>query len=146
MPVISRSALVMYSAEEMYDLINDVNSYPSFVPDCSDSKILNQNDTTMTASLLVAKGGLQKWFTTQNTLIKNESVKLTLVDGPFKYLVGEWRLSPLSEDACKISFELDYEFSNKVLALAFGRVFSHLTNNIVQAFTLRAKEVYAKHV
>ena len=146
MPVISRSALVMYSAEEMYDLINDVNSYPSFVPDCSDSKILNQNDTTMTASLLVAKGGLQKWFTTQNTLIKNESVKLTLVDGPFKYLTGEWRLSSLSDNACKISFELDYEFSNKVLALAFGRVFSHLTNNIVQAFTLRAKEVYASHV
>ena len=146
MPVISRSALVMYSAEEMYALINDVNSYPSFVPDCSDSKILNQNDTTMTASLLVAKGGLQKWFTTQNTLIKNESVKLTLVDGPFKYLTGEWRLSSLSDNACKISFELDYEFSNKVLALAFGRVFSHLTNNIVQAFTLRAKEVYASHV
>lgn len=146
MPTISRSALVMHSAAEMYSLINDVNNYPLFVPDCGDSKIISQTDTSMTAALLVAKGGIKKWFTTENTLIKNEKVILSLVDGPFKYLTGEWHLSPLSDDACKIHFELDYEFSNKVLALAFGRVFTHLTNNIVQAFTLRAKEVYASHV
>ncbi len=71
---------------------------------------------------------------------------MSLVDGPFKYLTGEWVLTPLSDEACKIHFELDYEFSNKVLALAFGRVFTHLINNIVQAFTMRAKEVYAADV
>ena len=96
----------------------------------------------MTASILVSKGGIKKWFTTENILVKNEKVLLSLVDGPFKYLKGEWLLTPLSEDACKIHFELDYEFSNKMLALAFGRVFTHLTNNIVQAFTTRANKVY----
>ena len=146
MPTISRSALVMHSVEDMYNLINDVQNYPLFVPDCGDSKIIASSDNSMTASLLVAKGGLKKWFTTNNTLKKNETVTLSLVDGPFKYLTGEWRLTPLSEDACKIHFELDYEFSNKIIALAFGHVFTHLTHNIVQAFTLRAKEVYADHV
>lgn len=144
MPTISRSALVMYSAEEMYALINDVDSYPQFVPDCGDSKIIEATENSMTASLLVAKGAIKKWFTTENTLVENKSVKLTLVDGPFKYLTGEWQISALSEEACKIQFELDYEFSNKVLSLAFGGVFSHLTNNIVQAFTQRAKDVYSK--
>jgi ribosome-associated toxin RatA of RatAB toxin-antitoxin module len=136
----------MYSAEQMYQLINDVLAYPSFLPDCSDSKIISQTENSVTAALLVSKGGLRKWFTTQNTLISNEEVQLTLVDGPFKKLKGSWKFTPLSEDACKVSLELDYEFANKMFDIAFGRVFNHLTNNMVQAFTQRAKEVYGVNV
>ncbi len=145
MPVISRSALVMHSVEEMYCLINDVNNYSKFLPDCSDSKIIEQDESSMTAALLVSKGGLKKWFTTENTLIKNKEVVMNLVDGPFKKLSGGWLLTPLSEEACKIELNLDYEFSSKMFDLAFGRVFNHLANNMVQAFTNRAKEVYASH-
>lgn len=143
MPKISRNALVMFSAKQMFSLINDVDKYVEFLPDCGGSKTLKQDETSMTASILVAKGGIKKWFTTENTLVGNEKVILSLVDGPFKYLTGEWRLEPLSEDACKIYFDLDYEFSNKLLSFAFGRVFTNLVNNIVQAFILRAKEVYS---
>jgi len=146
MPIINRSALVMHSVEEMYVLINDVLSYPKFLPDCSDSKIISQSENKMVASLLVAKGGMRKWFTTENTLIPNEKVIMKLLDGPFKKLEGNWLLTALSDDACKISLELDYEFSNKMFALAFGRVFNHLANNMVQAFTARANEVYKNNV
>ncbi|TWX66108.1 SRPBCC family protein [Colwellia sp. C1TZA3] len=142
MPNISRSALVMYSVEDMYYLINDVIAYPKFLPNCSDSKIIAQDEHNMTAAILVSKGGLKKWFTTQNVLISNQEVKLSLVDGPFKHLVGGWQLKALSDDACKIELTLDYEFSNKMFNLAFGRVFNNLANNMVQAFTQRAKEVY----
>ncbi|ASP48597.1 SRPBCC family protein [Cognaticolwellia beringensis] len=142
MPNISRSALVMHSVDDMYNLINDVLAYPKFLPDCSDSKIIAQDDMGMTAALLVSKGGLKKWFTTQNVLISNQEIKMSLVDGPFKYLVGGWKLKALSDDACKIELTLDYEFSNKMFDLAFGRVFNNLANNMVQAFTQRAKEVY----
>ena len=142
MPIISRSALVMHSVEEMYQLINDITAYPSFIPDCGDSKIISHEGDTITAALLVSKGGLKKWFTTKNTLVDNHQVILNLVDGPFKKLTGSWTLKALSDEACKISLDLDYEFSNKVFDLAFGRVFNHLTNNMVQAFTQRAKEVY----
>ena len=76
MPTISRSALVMHSVEEMYHLINDVLSYPQFLPDCSDSKIIAQDDTSMTAALLVSKGGIKKWFTTKNTLLSNQEVNM----------------------------------------------------------------------
>ena len=146
MPTISRSALVMHSAKEMYQLINDVLSYPQFLPDCGDSKVISQSDTAMTAAILIKKGGISKWFTTENTLIENEQVILNLVDGPFKSLKGSWLFTPLSDKACKIHFELEYEFSNTLLALTLGSVFTHLTNNIVQAFTKRAKEVYVSHV
>ena len=142
MPAINRSALVMYSVEQMYQLINDVLAYPSFLPDCCDSRIVSQDEHSVTASLLVSKGGIKKWFTTKNTLVSNQEVQLALVDGPFKKLLGCWQLTPLSDEACKVSLSLEYEFSNKMLDIAFGRVFNHLTNNMVQAFTLRAKEVY----
>jgi len=146
MPTISRSALVMHNVEQMYSLINDVLAYPQFLPDCNDSKIVSCSENEMTASLLVAKGGVSKWFTTKNTLELNKTIKMDLLDGPFKKLTGSWLLTPLSEEACKISLDLDYEFSNKMFALAFGRVFNHLANNMVQAFTSRAKEVYTNNV
>lgn len=142
MPSISRSALVMYSVEQIYDLINDVVSYPQFLPDCIDSKVVSQSDDSMTASLLVSKGGMKKWFTTENTLLSNSQVLMSLVDGPFKNLTGGWQLTALSDDACKIELSLEYEFSSKLFDLAFGRVFNQLANNMVQAFTSRAKEVY----
>ncbi len=142
MPSINRSALVMYSVEEMFQLINDVHAYPQFLPDCSDSKITSEDEDSVIASLKISKGGLKKWFTTKNTLISNNQVKLELVDGPFNKLHGCWQLTELSEEACKVSLELEYEFSNKMFDLAFGRLFNHFTNHMVQAFTQRAKEVY----
>tara|TARA_R110000787_G_scaffold201807_1_gene312557 strand:+ start:614 stop:1015 length:402 start_codon:yes stop_codon:yes gene_type:complete len=132
----------MHSVEDMYHLINDVLAYPEFLPECSDSKIIAQDDHAMTAAILVSKGGLKKWFTTENILISNQEIKMNLVDGPFKQLVGGWQLKALSDDACKIELTLDYEFSNKMFDLAFGRVFNNLANNMVQAFTQRAKAVY----
>ena len=79
-------------------------------------------------------------------LVNNQQVELNLVDGPFKKLVGSWQLTALSDEACKVNLELEYEFSSKVFDLAFGRVFNHLVNNMVQAFTNRAKEVYGNNV
>jgi len=146
MPTISRSALVMFSVDQMYQLINDVLAYPKFIPDCGDSKIISQNENVMTAALLVSKGGLKKWFTTENTMVSNKEVQMSLVDGPFKQLVGSWQLTELSEEACKISLDLEYEFSSKVFDLAFGRVFNGIANNMVQAFTQRAKVVYGAQV
>ena len=146
MPSISRNALVMFSVEQMYQLINDVRAYPEFIPDCGGSKVIAEDEVEVTASLLVAKGGLKKWFTTKNTLVANKEVKMSLVDGPFKQLVGSWQLTKLSEEACKISLHLEYEFSSKVFDLAFGRVFNGIANNMVQAFTQRAKEVYGAQV
>jgi len=142
MPTISRSVLVMHSVEQMYQLINDIVAYPTFLPDCNGSKIIAQDEQTVTAALLVSKGGLSKWFTTKNTMVSNEKIKLSLVDGPFNKLEGYWLLTPLSEDACKVSLELEYEFSNKLVSLAFGKVFSHFSNSLVQVFTQRAKQVY----
>ena len=142
MPTISRSALVMYNVDQMHALINDIISYPKFLPECGDSKIISEDDNSVTASLLVSKAGFKKWFTTKNTFISNQKIQLNLVEGPFNKLVGFWQLTPLSDEACKVSLELEYEFSSRALDLAFGKIFDSLTNSMVQSFTQRAKVVY----
>jgi ribosome-associated toxin RatA of RatAB toxin-antitoxin module len=96
----------------------------------------------MKASLLVAKAGIKQWFTTQNTLVKNRSITLLLLDGPFKSLEGTWQFIPLDASACKIEFDLRFEFDNKLAKMAFGKIFTSLTSNMVNAFTRRAREVY----
>ncbi|AXF63643.1 type II toxin-antitoxin system RatA family toxin [Leclercia sp. W17] len=143
MPQISRTALVPYSVEQMYQLVNDVQSYPQFIPGCTGSRVLESGPTQMTAAVDVSKAGISKTFTTRNTLTNNQSILMHLVDGPFKKLMGGWKFVPLSADACRIEFHLDFEFTNALIELAFGRIFKELAANMVQAFTVRAKEVYS---
>lgn len=144
MAQVNRSALVMFSAEQMYDLVNDVAAYPQFLPGCVGSEVITLQDNVMTASVEVAKAGIRKTFTTTNTLFSNERIDMALLDGPFKSLQGGWQFVALDEKACKIVLALDFEFSSKLVELAFGKVFKELVNNMVKAFTERAKVVYGQ--
>ena len=145
MPQVSRAALVPFSAKQMYDLVNDVVSYPQFLPGCSGSKIIEQAESSMVASVDVAKAGIKKTFTTKNTLIDAQLIGMNLVDGPFKSLTGGWHFTALDETACKVELKLDFEFTNALVAMAFGKVFQELTNNMVNSFTQRAKQVYVNN-
>lgn len=142
MAVVNRSALVMFSAAQMYDLVNDVSAYPKFLPGCVGSRIVSVDGNKMVASVDVAKAGITKTFTTKNTLTVNERVDMCLVDGPFKKLEGGWTFLALDETACKVQLDLEFEFSNKLAEMAFGKVFKELAANMVSAFTQRAKVVY----
>ena len=132
MPQISRTALVPYSAEQMYQLVNDVQSYPQFLLGCTGSRLLESTPGQMTAAVDVSKAGISKTFTTRNQLTSNQSILMNLVDGPFKKLIGGWKFTPLSQEACRIEFHLDFEFTNKLIELAFGRVFKELAANMVR--------------
>lgn len=142
MPQISRSVLVRFSAMQMYDIVNDVESYNQFLPGCTSGKVLEFDGKTMLASVGVAKGGICKTFTTRNQVIPGKQIELQLEQGPFKYLVGSWRFIALTDDACKVEFELDFEFSNPLVDLAFGKIFKQLMNSMASAFTDRAKLIY----
>ncbi|PMH37533.1 ubiquinone-binding protein [Vibrio sp. 10N.286.49.B3] len=142
MPQVSRSALVSFSAGQMYDLVNDVARYPEFLPGCSGSRILESSPTVMVASVDVSKAGISKTFTTSNQLDTENAILMQLVDGPFKTLQGGWFFTPLDDYACKVELKLDFEFSSKMIEMAFGKIFNELTSNMVNAFTQRAKQVY----
>ncbi|WP_029687049.1 type II toxin-antitoxin system RatA family toxin [Tatumella saanichensis] len=143
MAQISRSALVPFSAEKMYQLVNDVDAYSKFLPGCTGSRIVESSENQMTASVDVSKAGISKTFTTRNTLTNNQRIHMQLVEGPFRKLSGGWQFVALGDDACKVELSLDFEFTNMLVEMAFGRVFKELANNMVQAFTTRAREVYS---
>jgi ribosome-associated toxin RatA of RatAB toxin-antitoxin module len=142
MPSIQRSALVAYSAQSMYELVNDIESYAEFLPGCADSKVLRSEGNDVTASLLIAKAGIKQWFTTHNIVDPAKSIQMCLVEGPFSQLQGGWTFSALSDNACKIELNLQFEFSSRLVEMAFGKIFNSLAGNMVNAFTERAKVVY----
>lgn len=142
MPQIERSALVFYSAQQMFDLVNSVPDYPQFLPGCSAATIVSQSELEMVAKLQVSKAGIGQSFTTRNTLVPYQRIDMQLVDGPFKHLRGGWQFQPLNEQACKVVLQLEFEFSNRFVQFAFGKVFQELTAAMVNAFTERAKQVY----
>lgn len=144
MPNISKSALVTHSASEMFALVDNVSAYKEFLPWCGGSEELSRNEDEVKASVTISHSGLNKTFTTLNRLQKNKMIEIKLVDGPFKHLYGFWRFDSLSEDACKISLDLEYEFSNMMLAIAIGPVFNHIANSMVDSFCQRAEAVYGK--
>ena len=139
---IHKSALLPYSVEEMYALVNDIRAYPRFLPWCRSTAVLDDDPDHMRASIELAKGPVNKTFTTINRLQKNKMIEMRLENGPFKHLQGFWRFDHLGEQACKVSLDMEFEFSSKVLSLAIGPVFSQICNSLVDAFHDRAKEVY----
>ncbi|WP_417688658.1 type II toxin-antitoxin system RatA family toxin [Pseudidiomarina sp.] len=142
MPSIERSALVPYSDAQMYALVNDIESYPQFVPGCRSAQVLEQTEQMKVARLDISKAGVGKSFTTRNTLEPSSRIGMELVDGPFRYLRGGWRFQRLDENACKIILELEFEFANRLLGLAFGNIFNELQSRMVDAFVKRAEQVY----
>ncbi|MFO7592820.1 MAG: type II toxin-antitoxin system RatA family toxin [Pseudomonadota bacterium] len=144
MTTISKNALVPYSATEMYDLVNDVASYSQFLPWCRSSTVLSQSEDEIRATIEIAHGSLRKSFTTCNRLQKNKMIEMRLEKGPFKHLEGFWRFDTLGEQACKVSLDLDFEFSNKLVGMAMGPIFSQIANTLVDSFSTRAVEVYGK--
>jgi ribosome-associated toxin RatA of RatAB toxin-antitoxin module len=142
MPKISKNVLVRFSALQMYDLVNDVESYHAFLPGCVGGKVLEFDGKTMVASVDVSKAGISKTFTTRNQVVRAKSISLELENGPFKYMHGLWTFTELTQDACKVEFDLDFEFSSVLVDMAFGKVFKDLMSSMVMAFTDRAKVIY----
>ena len=142
MAQVNKSALVPYSAEQMYKLVDDVPSYQEFLPWCGGSSEVSREDGVVVASVTIAKGSINKTFTTKNTSNDIHEIHMELVEGPFKELVGYWYFKELKENACKVSLELDYEFSNSILGIVVGPVFNQIANAMVDSFVERAQAVY----
>lgn len=139
---IHKSALVPYSPEQMFNLVNDVNAYADFLPWCRSSKVLSATDNVIEASLEIAHGALHKTFATRNTLTGKEQIQMHLLEGPFKKLEGVWRFEALGDQGCKIMLDLSFEFSSRIMGMTLGPVFSAIANSLVDAFTQEAVKKY----
>lgn len=138
---ITRTALVPYSAADMYRLVENVPAYPEFLSWCTAATVLEQDGSEQLASLDVTVAGVSRQFTTRNTLAPGERLSMQLVDGPFRSLEGEWAFQSLGDAGCKVSLHLAFETSG-LLGGAFGRGFAHVADRLMADFCRRAEQVY----
>lgn len=144
MRAVSRSALVPYSAQEMYDLVVDIESYPNFLPWCAGTEIVSRNEHQVVASIEIAYHKIHKTFATRNVLRPAVSIEMRLVEGPFKHLYGLWQFGALDARNSRISLDIEFDFSSRVVALALGPVFGGIVNTLVDSFRRRAVSVYGE--
>ncbi len=142
MAEIEKSALVNYSAEQMFNLVDTVENYPAFLPWCSGAFMQLQDNGVAHATININYHHIKHSFTTKNTRRPPELIQMELLEGPFEKLDGYWRFIPLSDDACKIEFRLHYTFSHKLLEKVVGPVFYLIANSFVEAFVARAETIY----
>lgn len=139
---VEKSALVGFSAEQMFGLVADVESYKNFLPWCSASRLVSDDGQELCGEIEVSRAGIRQKFTTCNKYQVGRRMELRLKSGPFKRLDGAWVFTPLREDACKVELVLDFEFSGALIDKAFGKVFQQIAITLVDAFCKRAVEVY----
>lgn len=139
---IQRSALLPYPAQALYDLVNDVASYPQFLPWCTATEVLESTPAQMRATIKVGKAGLSQQFTTRNSLRPGEAIEMQLEQGPFRSLHGVWTFLPLGESACKITLDLAFEYSGALVKATLGPLFNQAATTMVDAFCQRARQLY----
>lgn len=139
---VNRSALVPYSAPEMFGLVDDIESYPKFLPWCNEATVESRSGDTVVATLELHKGPISKHFTTRNTRREFEAIDMALVGGPFRHLDGGWRFQEFEGQGCRVSLELDFEFESRLVDVTFGRFFKDAGDSLVDAFTARAREIF----
>lgn len=141
MTEINKIREVPYTPRQMYDLVNDIESYPLFLPWCRDASILERQAASVTATLSLSLGGIRQSFTTKNTLYDGQRIAMQKVNGPFRELYGYWEFNPHHE-YCQVRLYICYEFENTLLKYLLGKVFYKVADKLVEAFEQRAQHVY----
>jgi ribosome-associated toxin RatA of RatAB toxin-antitoxin module len=142
MKEVRRSALVAQPPERMFALINDIESYPQFVPWCTSAQVQSRTEREIIASVGVRRGALHSQFTTRNELEANRRIRIRLVSGPFKTLEGEWTFVPVAlpgQPGCRVDLQLRFAFANRLTAMVFEPLFEQTVESMVDAFVTRAR-------
>jgi len=144
MHTLKRSALVPYSTRQMFELVNNIEDYPRFLPWCQSGQVISRTDTEVIATLDIAWKGMHKSFSTRNRLFPYDRIEIILEHGPLQRLEGIWTFQALDEQACKVLLDLEFEFAGSFIDRLFQPVFQHIANTFVEAFCKRASELYGE--
>lgn len=142
MIAIKKSALVLFTPQQMFALVDRIEDYPHFLPGCQETTVHARGVETVEASICVAKGMFKHSFRTLNRFQGTQRIAIQLVDGPFRHLEGLWRFEEATGGGCHISFELEFEFKSKLISLTAGPVLEKIAGSFIDAFAERAKSLY----
>lgn len=144
MHTLKRNALVPYTQRQMFELVNSIEDYPRFLPWCQNSRIISRTETEVVAELNINWKGIHKSFTTKNHMTPYNRIEIELVNGPLHRLDAVWEFIPLDQHACKITLDMEFEFTGHFFDRLFQPIFQHIGNTFVDAFCKRAAELYGK--
>jgi ribosome-associated toxin RatA of RatAB toxin-antitoxin module len=139
---VRRSALLPYSAGQMYGLVADVQRYPEFLPWCTGARVLAAEGEFVTVTLGLQRGIARGSFTTRNRLVPERSMEMRLVEGPFAMLEGRWDFAPIAEAGTRADLQVRFETRGLLGGIALGPAFEQICNQLVDAFARRARQVY----
>lgn len=145
MAAVKKLVLIEFTPRQMFDLVDQVESYPAFLPWCGGTEVLARSEAITAARIHINYHGIKAHFSTENEKHPPTRMLIRLTEGPFRHLDGMWQFTPLGDTACKVDFQLHYEFASKLLEKAVGPVFNHIANTFVDSFVKRAGEVYRKN-
>ena len=141
MSVVEKTALIRVPASTLYEIVNDVDAYPEFLPWCKTARLLSRTEDELCGEIQVSKAGVTQSFSTCNRLFPHRRIEISLKEGPFRKLDGAWEFTELSNSACKVQLMLEFDFSNALMRGAFGVIFGQIANSLVEAFCNRANEL-----
>ncbi|MDX1519135.1 MAG: type II toxin-antitoxin system RatA family toxin [Gammaproteobacteria bacterium] len=139
---IRKTATLPYTSGQMYTLVNDIESYPEFLPWCSEAQVHERYDDRLKASLTLKAGKLEHTLMTENSMEEDRLIQVRLIEGPFKHLTGSWHFRDQDDSRCHITLEMQFEFKNRILKMALNKTFNKIVNSLVDAFSQRARELY----
>lgn len=141
---VSRSAIVEHDADSLYALIEDIESYPRFLPWCRSASVAERTPGRTVATLSVGLRGIKQSFTTENRNTPGRAIEMRLIEGPFKHFSASWLLTPLGAHATRVEFTMTYAFASRVAAKMLEPLFGHIADTMVDAFVRRADALYAR--
>jgi coenzyme Q-binding protein COQ10 len=145
MPTHTESKIIPHSAEQLFDLVADVDKYPQFLPWCVAAKVRSRTDTEQVVDLTIGFGPFRESFTSRVVMDRPGLIKVRYENGPFRYLNNQWKFQP-NPRGCKVDFFVDFEFRSRLLQAAIGVVFTEAVRRMVNAFLKRANDVYGAPV
>ena len=144
MVAVVRSALLPHSAAKMFDLVNDIEQYPSFLPHCKSASVLSSGENELVGELSLGRAGIRQRFVTRNRLCPHETIDMELVEGDFSRFDAQWRFESLGENSCKVTLRMEFEFRSALVNFAVRGLFRDTAGVMVDAMVARAAAVYGK--
>ena len=136
---IKHSALIGRPQRAVFEIINDIEKYPEFLPWCTHAKVQSRSAQEIVATVGVRKGPLQGEFTTRNELEPDRRITMRLVSGPFRALEGERLQTPIGDDGCRVELTMKFAFKNALSAVLFEQKFAETMASLIDAFVARAR-------
>ncbi len=125
----------------IFNLINNIEQYPNFLPWCTKTEVTNEFENINIGKIFISKSFINWSFSTKNTVEQNKSISLSLIDGPFDELDGRWLFKKIDDNNTHVSLEINYKFKNSLIELSIEPIFTTIMNSILESFIDQAFKI-----